>query len=161
MIASSPRVDDDARARGRLRIGNNLAIPRLPRAAFAPQLADRLDVQRPTLHVGVGKVASVGVGGKPSTDLEGAPFDERSAFAAPTEAKAFQAKENRRTEIVVAHQSVDIRDADIGHCERIPRRRRDLLVPKVELEVFYRSGGIGLPSAESADISGGLATYPN
>ena len=81
-------------------------------------------------------MAAVGVGGKPSTELESAPFDESAAFATLAESKAFQAKENRRTEIVVAHQSIDILDADIGHRERIVRRRRDLIVPKIELEVF-------------------------
>jgi len=121
MIASSTRVDDDARARSRLRIGDNLALRNLPRAAFAPQLADRFNVERPTLHVGVGKVAAIGVGWKPPAEFEGAPFDKRSAFATLTEAKALQAEENRGTEIVVAHESVDILDADIGHCERIVR----------------------------------------
>jgi hypothetical protein len=96
MIASSARVDDDARARGRLRIGHNLAIRHLTRAAFAPQLADRFNVESPTLHVGIGKVAAVGVGGKPSTELESAPFDESAAFATLTESKTLQAEQASR-----------------------------------------------------------------
>ena len=92
MIASAARVDDDARARGRLRVGDNFAIRYLPLAAFAPQLADRFDIERPTLHVGVGEVASIGVGGKPPAELERAPFDERSAFAALAEAKTLEAE---------------------------------------------------------------------
>src|SRR5580698_8252152 len=108
MTVSSARVDDDARARSGLRVSDHLAIRDLPGAAFAPQLANRFHIERPTLHVGVGQVAAIGIGGKPSTELERAPFDESAAFAALAESKALQAKENRGAEIVVAHEGVDI-----------------------------------------------------
>jgi hypothetical protein len=101
-------------------------------------------------------VASVGVGGKPPTELERPTFDERSGFAALAEAKTLQAEQNRRAEIVVAHESVNILAVHLGHCERVVRGRRDLTVPGIELEVFYRRCAIGLPSAETADEHGGL-----
>src|ERR1700733_8366000 len=156
MIASSARVDDDARARGRLRISDNFAIRDLPRATFAPQLADSLHVQRPTLHVGVGEVAAVGVGGEPPAELERPAFDERSGFAALAEAKPLQAEQNRRAEIVVAHESVDILAAYFGHGERVVRGGRNLAAPGIEFEVFYRRCAIGLPSAETTDEHGRL-----
>src|ERR1700722_13674624 len=156
MIASSARVDDDARARSRLRVSDNLTIRDLPRATFAPQLADRLDVQRPTLHVGVGEVAAVGVGGEPPTDLERPAFDENSGLAALAEAKTLEAEQNRRAEIVVAHEGIDILAAGLGRCKRVVRGRRDLGVPGIELEVFYRRCAIGFPSAETTDEHGRL-----
>src|ERR1700678_1435419 len=150
MIASGARVDDHARARGRLRISDNFAIRDLPRAAFAPQLAHRLDVQRPALHVRIGEVAAIGVGGEPPTDLERPAFDKRSGLATLTEAKTLEAEKNRRAEIVRANEGGDIPTIRPGHCERIVRGRRDLAGPGIELEVLYRRCAIGFPSAETA-----------
>ena len=96
-------------------------------------------------------MAAIGVGGEPPTDLERPAFDERSGFAALAEAKTLQAEQNRRAEIVVAHESVDILAAHIGHCERVVRGGRDLAVPGIELEVLYRRCAIGFPSAETTD----------
>ena len=65
----------------------------LARAAFAAQLAHRLDVERPALHVGVGEMAAVGVGRKRAAELEPA-VRRRTARSRPAWQKPKPSSEN-------------------------------------------------------------------
>ena len=156
-LPSAAGVDDGPRAGRGLDIGDDFAIRRLPRSALAAQLADRLDVQRPSLHVGVGEMASVGVGRQRAVDSKRSALDEPPSLSARTEAEPFETEQDRRAEVVVGHERIDVAMGDARHPESLLPRFANLVVPEVHVEILDRRLAKGVPSAKAADKHGRLA----
>jgi hypothetical protein len=81
---SAAGVEDRAGARCGLHVLHDLAVVHLALAAFAAQLAHRLRVQRPALHIGTRQMAAVGTDRQIAAEPQRATFDKAPRLAART-----------------------------------------------------------------------------
>src|SRR6266851_8379428 len=79
-------IDDRGNDWGGGHVLDQVCTGNLARAALAAHLAHRFDVERPALHIGLGKMPAAGVGRKFSTELELSVGHPGTAFAGPAEA---------------------------------------------------------------------------
>ena len=94
----------------------DLAVVHLPRAAFAAQLADRLDQEEQPVHtrVTIRKPAAVGIDREAALGGDTPAADERAAFALLAEAKILKEQNGVDREGVIELDGVDIRRAELA-----------------------------------------------
>src|SRR5215468_5012551 len=107
------------------------AVLHLARAASAPNLQHRLEIERPALHIGLRQMATRCVGRISRTKREMTSRRERPALTFAAITKALEREEHSRSEVVIDHESRHVVVARSGRVKARGRRLAHGLTPKV------------------------------